>query len=55
MRHGISLNGSFFNTQRMVPQYVLKAYLEYLLCFLRSLLFKLRRQSLSSTRVGTIG
>ncbi len=28
MRHCISLNGSFFNTQRMVLQYVLKAYLE---------------------------
>ena len=26
MRHCISLNGSFFNTQRMVQQYVLKAY-----------------------------
>ena len=26
MRHAISLNGSFFNTQRMVQQYVLKAY-----------------------------
>jgi starch phosphorylase len=26
MRHCISLNGSFFNTQRMVSQYVLKAY-----------------------------
>ena len=28
MRHCISLNGSFFNTQRMVSQYVVKAYLE---------------------------
>jgi hypothetical protein len=28
MRHCISLNGSFFNTQRMVQQYVMKAYLE---------------------------
>jgi starch phosphorylase len=28
MRHAISLNGSFFNTQRMVQQYVVKAYLE---------------------------
>jgi starch phosphorylase len=28
MRHCISLNGSFFNTQRMVQQYVLKAYFE---------------------------
>lgn len=28
MRHSISLNGSFFNTQRMMQQYVLKAYLE---------------------------
>jgi starch phosphorylase len=28
MRHAISLNGSFFNTQRMIQQYVLKAYLE---------------------------
>lgn len=27
MRHAIALNGSFFNTQRMVQQYVLKAYL----------------------------
>jgi hypothetical protein len=26
--HAIALNGSFFNTQRMVLQYVLKAYLE---------------------------
>ncbi len=26
MRHCISLNGSFFNTQRMVQQYVTKAY-----------------------------
>ncbi|WP_395741732.1 alpha-glucan family phosphorylase [Prosthecobacter sp.] len=28
MRHCISLNGSFFNTQRMVSQYVIKAYFE---------------------------
>ena len=28
MRHSISLNGSFFNTQRMVSQYVVKAYFE---------------------------
>lgn len=28
MRHAIALNGSFFNTQRMVAQYVLKAYYE---------------------------
>jgi starch phosphorylase len=28
MRHCISLNGSFFNTQRKVQQYVVKAYLE---------------------------
>ena len=27
MRHCISLNGSFFNTQRMVQQYVVKAYM----------------------------
>ena len=26
MLHCIALNGSFFNTQRMVQQYVLKAY-----------------------------
>jgi starch phosphorylase len=26
MRHTIALNGSFFNTQRMVQQYVVKAY-----------------------------
>jgi len=26
MRHCIALNGSFFNTQRMMAQYVLKAY-----------------------------
>jgi len=26
MRHVIALNGSFFNTQRMLQQYVLKAY-----------------------------
>jgi starch phosphorylase len=28
MRHCIALNGSFFNTQRMVWQYVMKAYFE---------------------------
>ena len=28
MRHAIALNGSFFNTQRMLQQYVLKAYFE---------------------------
>lgn len=28
MRHAIALNGSFFNTQRMVQQYVVKAYFE---------------------------
>jgi starch phosphorylase len=28
MRHSIALNGSFFNTQRMMQQYVLKAYFE---------------------------
>jgi starch phosphorylase len=28
MRHAIALNGSFFNTQRMIQQYVLKAYFE---------------------------
>lgn len=27
MRHAIAINGSFFNTQRMVEQYALKAYL----------------------------
>ena len=26
MRHAIALNGSFFNTHRMMQQYVLKAY-----------------------------
>ena len=26
MVHAIALNGSFFNTQRMVQQYVLNAY-----------------------------
>src|SRR6185436_17017013 len=26
MRHAIALNGSFFNTQRMVQEYVLKGY-----------------------------
>lgn len=25
MQHGIALNGSFFNTSRMMQQYVLKA------------------------------
>jgi starch phosphorylase len=28
MRHAIALNGSFFNTQRMLQQYVLRAYYE---------------------------
>jgi starch phosphorylase len=28
MRHAIALNGAFFSTQRMVLQYVLKAYVE---------------------------
>ena len=28
MRHCIALNGSFFNTHRMIEQYVLKAYFE---------------------------
>ena len=28
MRHAIASNGSFFNTQRMILQYVLKAYFE---------------------------
>jgi len=28
MRHAIALNGSFFNTQRMIQQYVLNAYFE---------------------------
>jgi starch phosphorylase len=28
MRHCVSLNGSFFNTQRMLQQYVVKAYME---------------------------
>lgn len=28
MRHAIALNGSFFNTHRMVQQYVLKAYFD---------------------------
>lgn len=28
MRHAIALNGSFFNTQRMILQYVLRAYFE---------------------------
>ena len=27
MRHSIAVNGSFFNTQRMVQQYVMKAYM----------------------------
>lgn len=26
MKHSIALNGSFFNTQRMIQQYVTKAY-----------------------------
>jgi starch phosphorylase len=26
MRHAIALNGSYFNTQRMLQQYVLNAY-----------------------------
>jgi starch phosphorylase len=26
MQHAIALNGSFFNTQRMLQQYVLRAY-----------------------------
>lgn len=26
MRHAIALNGSFFNSHRMVEEYVLKAY-----------------------------
>jgi len=26
MRHAIALNGSFFNTHRMLQQYVVKAY-----------------------------
>ena len=26
MRHAISLNGSFFNTQRMIQEYAVKAY-----------------------------
>jgi starch phosphorylase len=28
MQHSVALNGSFFNTQRMVLQYVLKAYFD---------------------------
>jgi starch phosphorylase len=28
MRHAIAMNGSFFNTQRMLQQYAVKAYLE---------------------------
>jgi glycogen phosphorylase len=28
VRHCIALNGSFFNTHRMIQQYVLKAYSE---------------------------
>ena len=28
MRHCIALNGSFFNTHRMIQQYVVKAYFE---------------------------
>jgi starch phosphorylase len=26
MRHAIAINGSYFNTQRMVQEYVVKAY-----------------------------
>jgi starch phosphorylase len=26
MKHSIALNGSFFNTQRMMQQYVMHAY-----------------------------
>jgi starch phosphorylase len=26
MRHAIAINGSFFNTHRMMQEYVLKAY-----------------------------
>jgi hypothetical protein len=26
MRHAIAINGQFFNTQRMMHQYVMKAY-----------------------------
>jgi starch phosphorylase len=28
MLHAVALNGAFFNTQRMMQQYVLKAYFE---------------------------
>ncbi len=28
MRHTVALNGSFFNTRRMVQQYALKAWFE---------------------------
>jgi starch phosphorylase len=28
MRHAIALNSSFFNTERMMDQYVRKAYLD---------------------------
>jgi starch phosphorylase len=28
MKHAIALNGSFFNTQRMLQQYVAKAYFD---------------------------
>jgi starch phosphorylase len=28
MRHAMALNGSFFNTERMIDQYVRKAYFE---------------------------
>jgi starch phosphorylase len=28
MRHAIAINGSFFNTERMLDQYVRKAYFE---------------------------
>jgi len=27
MQHAISINGSFFNTQRMVQQYITDAYI----------------------------
>jgi starch phosphorylase len=27
MKHAIAINGSFFNTQRMIQQYVTEAYL----------------------------
>jgi len=31
MRHAIAINGAFFNTHRMLEQYVVKAYLLFLL------------------------